>query len=562
MEMSARLGRLIFYIEIWHFLALVVILAVNAWFYRHGTKGGLLYRFLALQGALLIWVVSKMLKTLSPTISLRWAFIVTQYFGVCFLGVLFFLFAWRFVFDKDFPIPGRVLLYTAALGFFLVVLTNPRHHLFYATYNFYRDTFGPLFYAFSVFTYFWILTGILLFFWGVKKSLRDGRSSGIFFIVMAAVLPFLINAAYTYRIIRPLFDYTPLFMTFSLTFFGIAAFRSQFLGIVPSARKQVLLELEDPFILTDRKGKPIQNTKLKSGTFPHKEIRQNGRYYRLYRKTETNKGVLYHYADETNTEELQRALEDKNRALHRAVNKLEIRNRQTVALMQAETINRSRRLLHDVLGHSLTQIIYLLRLAIVQGTNIQTGTDLQKQLLTALSDGRELLHSRLTGEIGEGNSLTIALRKLLTSLILPKVQWELLLRGTEIPLPEDLVQELMLCCREGITNAIKHGGAGRITLMLLYGQESLALIITDNGNGCSGLKHGNGLSLMRRGITGYRGKVKAITEQEGGFQLTIKVPIAGTTPHGPPVPHSAHHQLDEDAQDSGHNRCSKMSSQS
>jgi hypothetical protein len=180
--LPTALGREIFYIELWHFAALLVILGVNSWFYRNAEKNSLLYRYLMLQGALLLWVVSKMLESVAPTEALRWLAIVSQYLGVSFLGPLFFLFVWRYVYGRDAGLRTRLLLYVPSLFFFMVMATNPQHHLFYAAYN-------------------------------------------------------------------------PLFMTCSFAFFGLAVFRSRFLGVLPAAWKSLLMDLEDPLILTDRGSK-------------------------------------------------------------------------------------------------------------------------------------------------------------------------------------------------------------------------------------------------------------------------------------------------------------------
>src|SRR6056297_3191995 len=129
--MSVALGREIFYIAVWHFAALLVILGVNSWFYRNAEKNGLFYRYLMLQGALLLWVISKMLKSIAPTETLRWLAIVSQYLGVSFLGPLFFLFAWRYVYGREVGTRWKMLLYGPSLFFFLVMATNPYHRLFY-----------------------------------------------------------------------------------------------------------------------------------------------------------------------------------------------------------------------------------------------------------------------------------------------------------------------------------------------------------------------------------------------------------------------------------------------
>jgi len=550
--MSAALGREIFYIEIWHFAALLVILGVNSWFYRNAEKNGLFYRYLMLQGALLLWVISKMLKSVAPTETLRWLAIVSQYLGVSFLGPLFFLFAWRYVYGRDLAVGRRLILYGLSLFFFIVMATNPYHHLFYATYTFYRDTFGPVFYGLSAYTYLLILVSTLLFLHGMRRRHGAGMSgtSGDLFVALSAVLPLLINAAYTYNLFKQRFDYTPLFMTLSLAFFGLAAFRSRFLGVLPAAWKTLLLELEDPLILTGRSGKVRRVIKLAPGTRPRVEIVQGGRIYRLHREKRGRQGTLYHYVDVTKIEELKQALVEKNRQLESAIEEIRRRNRKTLELMKADLLNRSRRELHDILGHSLTQVIYLLRLEKLENPlpapEDEAGGDSYKRvgdgdsgrdggshgdrslIRTIIADGLKRLEGSLRGEGREGNSLSIALGGLLNSFYLPEVSVEFLLRGNERPLPEALVVELIGCCREGITNAVKHGKAERIDLVLLYGAKKLALLIHDNGSGCTDCRRGNGLSLMEEGLARFGGSLAIRSEADEGYQLTIRLPYPGT----------------------------------
>ena len=242
----------IFYIELWHFLALAVILTVNTLLYRYAEKSTLLYRYLALQGALAVWVISKILKTVAPALSMRWFFVVCQYAGVSSLGPLFFSFAWQYVFRKALPLFLSLPVWLISGAFILTVATNPLHYLFYASFTFRRDSFGPLFFLFQGFSYSLILGGIILVTAGI---IRRRRSAWDTLIAAAALLPLAGNVAYIYDLMPTIFDYTPLFMTSSLIFFGLAVFRSSFLGIVPIARETLLLHLNDPVILTDRKGK-------------------------------------------------------------------------------------------------------------------------------------------------------------------------------------------------------------------------------------------------------------------------------------------------------------------
>ena len=145
MPVSPELAHEIFWIEAWHLAALILNLAGNAIFHRYADKTPLLRAYLWLQGALFLWIVRKMLKTVSTQVELRWFFIVTQYLAVCFIGPLFLSFAVRFRFGRPPPQLLMCVLYALSALFFLLFATNPLHHLFYSYYDFWRDRFSPLF---------------------------------------------------------------------------------------------------------------------------------------------------------------------------------------------------------------------------------------------------------------------------------------------------------------------------------------------------------------------------------------------------------------------------------
>ncbi|MBN2657663.1 MAG: hypothetical protein JXR86_11435 [Spirochaetales bacterium] len=525
MEMSEALGREIFLIEAWHFLALLFILGVNSWFLRNGKKGRLLLRYLILQGVPFLWIISKMLKTLAPHIGLRWFFIVTQYLAVCALGPLFFYFAWHYVFRRELSRPIRSILAAPSAIFFILAATNPLHHLFYKTYTFYRDTFGPVFYLLSAYTYLLTAAGIFLFVLGMIRLKKTGLPGG-FLLVIGAVIPLFINAVYTYRLFgfRQKFDYTPLFMTLSLAFFGMAAFRTRFLGIIPSAWKKIIMDLEDPLILTDRKGRVCQVTKLAPQTLPEEEINQAGRLYRLHRKSHSHKGTLYHYVDVSRLEGLKRELEDKNRLLEKSIEDILIHNRRIIEMMESDLLNRSRREMHDILGYSLTKVIYLLR----QEQESPSPDSERESRITAAREivnrGLARLEERLSEKVKEGNSLSIALGNLIQDTLLPGITLEFTVRGRHRPLPEALVKELTDCCREALTNSVKHGKPERVDLVLLYGDKQVALLILDNGKGCQLYRPGNGLTLMQSGIARLSGTLAFCSSPGEGFQLTLRVP--------------------------------------
>lgn len=106
MPMTWLKGREIFFIEAWHFGALILWFLINLQLRRRGEKSPLLKRYFQVQICLLIFIISKILKTISPVIELRWFFIVTQYAGITLLGPSFLFFAFIYTHHREFPAGG------------------------------------------------------------------------------------------------------------------------------------------------------------------------------------------------------------------------------------------------------------------------------------------------------------------------------------------------------------------------------------------------------------------------------------------------------------------------
>ena len=517
-------AQFIFITEFCHFAALVISLSVNYFFYRKASKGSLLKSYLMIQGALILWIISKIGKTVAPTIELRWLFIVTQYLGVCFMGPLYFLFSWNFSLHRKCPSWLPPVLYSLSFLLFLAAATNPFHHLFYATFDFYSDTFGPLFYLEAAYTYTLILLSIILSF---RAVIKWSRSRWDFLIGMAGFVPLLFNLFYLTDTINPLFDITPLMMTGSLILFGTAAYRSHFLGLLPVAHSALLGQMEDPLILTDRKNRTRKTHILPPGIRAENRLEANGRIYRIHRVHKSHFKRLYHYADITEWEKMSEDLERRNSQLSKTIEEIQRQNREKLKIVEAQWLNHSRRELHDILGHSLTQVIMLIRTALLKNTGEEQKrrclSESEKILDNSLAD----LKGSLAGKIREEQILSIALQRVIENFSGRGIL-DFTVRGRERPFPPRVVAHLTRCCQEGITNSLKHGRADRIYLILLFGNGSLRLILSDTGKGFSDLSRGNGLTMMGRRVEEIGGTFRISGEPGEGVQLTITVPCEET----------------------------------
>ena len=529
MPVSPELAHEIFWIEAWHIAALILNVGGNALLHRYADKTPLLRAYLWLQGALLLWIVSKMLKTVSPRVEMRWFFIVTQYLAVCFIGPLFLSFAVRFRYDRAPSLPLMRALYLVSAAFFGLFATNPLHGLFYSYFDFWRDRFGPIFPWFTGYTY--SLIGVSVAF--CLMRIRKIRSMAVgLLIATAALIPLVINILYTSRVIRPLFDVTPIAMTTSIFFFALAALRFNFLGPIPVARSIVLETLDDLVVFTDGAGRVVHARGAPRGfvigsTALSDELTLGDRVYRLHSSRLKGKRGFRCYTDITEIARMQEELARENALLEESLVEITRRNERKLFVLGQDLLQSSRRALHDILGHSLTLVIFLLRRGLseaARGDAIDERAVLD-ECAERVREGLAGLDRRLGGQVSQEAVLSLALQGLLAVAPPDAIETELVSAGGERALPPALVAAIRDACREAMTNALRHGKARRLSISLLWGATRLIVNVCDDGRGCDALEEGNGMTLMRDALAASGCDMSWQSEEGAGFQLSIRAPL-------------------------------------
>jgi hypothetical protein len=219
-----------YYFVLFHVPFLFLITLTNTIVFVKAKKSPLLKNFMLLQGILVLWIVSKLLKTFAPDVPSKFFFVVCQYAGVCFLGALFIRFAWLFA--NGSPPPKKImrLLYGLSAAMFLVVATNPLHHLFYTHFDFWGDSFGPVFYLLQGIMFALLLTGVLLCVKAYLNSFEHKRTQAVLFSI-AILFPIAANILYVFKWFKvifgftPPFDITPVSTSVSLALYAFAIFR-------------------------------------------------------------------------------------------------------------------------------------------------------------------------------------------------------------------------------------------------------------------------------------------------------------------------------------------------
>ncbi len=571
MPVSEKLAIEILTIMLFHLFSVLFLTAISTYVWCKAKHSSYLYSFLALVGTLLIWMVSKMLKTVAPTETSRWIFIVSQYVGVQFLGFCLILFG---LLHTGRPLPSRRVLTLMAIPpvmGFMAVLTNPLHMGFYSHFDFYRDRFGPLFLPIQTIQYGYIVVGVIILSRGftLQPAFRARRMLALIFSGLV-LLPLGVNIYYiTFKLtdvswVFPfsVFDVTPVAGTVSLMLFVVPALKYRFLEISGISHDHVFRMTPHPMafldgnewlhsgnmafqaLLPDSAGRltlarfleqmelvseaGVETTREslvkmldQGGSF----VVHAGRHYSLS-LTNAQKGQrLLVMTDITDlwhlTTEMSLRREELMQTHLRLVDHAE-RLRELAATRARTQLAQQ---MHDLLGHTLTVLIGKAELAAldVHAPSFEQRLEqLDELLLNSLSDWTNAMR---------GDDAYVVRNSLIEAVSLldgAGIGVEVVAQGTARSLPKDLEEAVYGLCREAVTNAIRHGGGDKIDVIIRYRKDSLEVHAIDNGRGCRRIHRGMGLHGMEQRVQALGGKVAFGSDGQRGFHIHAVLPYQKT----------------------------------
>jgi signal transduction histidine kinase len=569
MEISDKLAYEIYTIIQFHVIAVLLLISFTSYIYFKAKKTPLLFSYLSVVAMILLWMISKIFKTVSPTEQLRWFFIVTQYFGVQFLGFFLIVFANLYRTNK-LPQPKTlILLGIPSTISFLIVLTNPYHMLFYSYYDFYKDRFGPLFLPTQGFQYLHLIIGVILLSRDFinQPSFIHKKKLGRFFS-MLILLPIMINIYYlSFKFTDlkwifpfPIFDITPISITLTLILFMIPAIKYRFLDISPVSYQHIYDNMPHGIVFINPKGHLYSynqvfkknfilcstDVKLKDilNSMPyHKSDNQelfenfvmssgfdidsyvlklqDNTCYRVMKKETTSKHLLLCFVDITAPILLNEQLHLKNSELAATNQKLEALASATRELAITRTKTHIAQNVHDILGHSLIVVIGTINLIIKDQDTATTMIRLEQSkelLINSLSDLKNSIR---------GKSFKLketSLMKAISSLQNSNIQVDFVSHGTPYELDTRQTEAIFRLCQEAVTNSIKHGKATTIHIILRYKTDYIEVFAIDDGVGCSSIQKSYGLNGIENRILQLKGNVHIGSDGKKGFNIHVQIP--------------------------------------
>ena len=139
-------------------------------------------------------------------------------------------------------------------------------------------------------------------------------------------------------------------------------------------------------------------------------------------------------------------------------------------------------------------------------------------LQTAVLELRELAAGRL--------SQNLATRGLASAVgdLVHRMPVEVELRLDDVPLDGPAEAAAYFVIAEGITNAVKHGGAQRITVSVTRGAESATITVEDEGPGGADLRAGSGLRGLVERVHSVGGRLVVSEREPHGTLIEAVLP--------------------------------------
>lgn len=230
----------------------------------------------------------------------------------------------------------------------------------------------------------------------------------------------------------------------------------------------------------------------------------------------------YYREEEKKKDELYKELLKAHRRLKEYSNEVE-------KLTIVEERNRIAREIHDTLGHSMTSIIMQMEMAYhVIDDDIENAKSLLFKAKESSRKGlRRIREVVETLRPNEQKSKGIdALKELVFGFAESTgVNINLDIKGNVVKLSPTVNLTIYRLIQEAMTNAVRHGKASKMSIIIRYLDKEISIKILDDGLGCEEIIEGFGLKGMQERIYSLGGRL--LLQSEEGFSIKASIPIGG-----------------------------------
>lgn len=572
------------------FLMATVFFAVFFIFYIYSNakKDGMLYSFIFLNCLMIVWCVGLILEEFSLHREqwLRWGSLWVSYLGICFFGYAWLLFCFYFTGARiKESKKNLVFLALPFVIYYLFLLTNHYHQLFYIVPKDAKRSFGPVYYilVFTTFVYICTGTALLLRFYLKSKGLARTQSLLVLLTCITVFVIVFFRVAFKWDIETipisfillsygvyytglkkfSLFKVVPVSILSFLdsmeqgiciidTDLDMVSSNRAFKGMFPCAAPFRDNEKITPFLdyldsasICDEESAAILDSVQKSKTavirgkisLKHPDART---FFVIvqpaYASNGKERGRIISFRDISELVRLNYLLEQKNIEMlymneeYQKVNE-EIM-KYTLSTQELSVTKERNRILNELYGSiqmKFSSIILFAHGCIKDlrsngNQNQENMEKLNQMVKVGLQEIRNSIYMQNTGE--DTNSFGKNLEKLLISFLKEGIDIKLLVEGTIQPTNYPVRSAVFGIWQEALENSIKHGKATLIYVIIKFKENCLHLYIMDDGKGCEDIHKGAGLDKMEQWVQSLQGTISYGSLGFGeGFNIITSIPL-------------------------------------
>ncbi len=194
------------------------------------------------ESMVVLWCASQILRMVATDKWELWAAFGIGNLGICFVGCAWLYFAMLYT-GRELRGLRRYLPAILSVCFYLSVLSNGWHHLYYRVLTLDSVEHGPIFYANVVMTYLFTIAGSELLYQNTKKEDALARR----LVVASVLIPVGLNVLYLTGVVKTSFDITPLGFGISIVLILRATWTYRFMNLqreLVIVNEKLLLEQE------------------------------------------------------------------------------------------------------------------------------------------------------------------------------------------------------------------------------------------------------------------------------------------------------------------------------
>lgn len=187
-------------------------------------------------------------------------FLKVEYFGAPFMTVFWFLFSYKFYYNKNASFRMTILIMIIPVLTMLMSVTNEYHHLLYTHVDYHKAgefvvadlTRGIWYYFYSVYSYAIILFGGALFF-KIWRHSKGSLKIQAFLMFFGMLWPVLVNVAYLVGLTPDGIDFTPFGLLILAICYSLALFEFGVLEIQEIIKTIAFSEIDEGILVIDEK---------------------------------------------------------------------------------------------------------------------------------------------------------------------------------------------------------------------------------------------------------------------------------------------------------------------